>query len=279
MAVSPIIAEYRKPASSSYSGYHWIANTYSKTRTDRYGDSNQLQYFEDNGIGYYSAHLKSLSGAPYEHNAQQVYNLMTGFGWTPNAVCGLMGNVQSESRFNPGAWEGYKNHNAGYLNFGIGIVQWSNPNYKLTDTLYEKGGESLLTQMYSLYTQCLMLSWMSTGAVASGWRTTSKYPLSFGEFSRSTLNPGYLGEVFAYNYERSRSITGGNGPAAQKEALAQRNARSIAWWIKYNPTTPPDPESPDVPDVPAEPDPIIPPEKTVPIWLLLASRKRRYFKL
>ena len=287
--VNSTICDYTRPASSSYpKAYNWIANTYTTNRTNANGDSNNIMLFNDSGIEYYSAHKQRLSrsASAYEHNARVIFDMMTGLGWTPNAACALLGNVQEETAMNPGAWEGYKNRPKGYVNFGIGIVQWSNPNYKYTNELYNIGGADLLNRMYSLPVQCQFLEWMASGVVEDDWKEFSGYELSFYEFSRSTKHPGYLGEVFARNYERSAAISGQYGKEEQKKALAKRNANALAWWEKFvqydEPTPDPEPPTPDpeppTPDPEPEPEPKPDRHPLFPWFLYVMSKKRRVRK-
>ena len=55
-----------------------------------------------------------------EWNAAYIYNYFSKRGWSGQAICGLLGNIQDESQMNPGAWQGW--HNTG---IGYGLVQWS----------------------------------------------------------------------------------------------------------------------------------------------------------
>ena len=38
-------------------------------------------------------------------NAQWILNYFTDKGWTKNAICGMLGNMQTESTNNPGIWQ------------------------------------------------------------------------------------------------------------------------------------------------------------------------------
>jgi hypothetical protein len=55
-------------------------------------------------------------------NAQYILDFLLGQGWTKNAVCGLLGNLQTESSINFGIWEGL---NAGNTSGGFGLTQWT----------------------------------------------------------------------------------------------------------------------------------------------------------
>jgi uncharacterized protein YjdB len=55
-----------------------------------------------------------------ESNAQYIYNYLLNNGWTKNAICAFLGNVERESVLNPGAWEVLNNTTHGY-----GLIQWT----------------------------------------------------------------------------------------------------------------------------------------------------------
>jgi len=68
-------------------------------------------------------------------NAQYILNYLSDKGWTKNAVCGMLGNMQTESGINPGIWE---NLIEGNKNGGFGLVQWT-PANKYLDWAEENG--------------------------------------------------------------------------------------------------------------------------------------------
>jgi len=56
------------------------------------------------------------------------------------AICGLLGNIQAESWFNPGVWQRYDEkggHSIGGRG-GYGLVQWTNFNEKFLPWAKEK---------------------------------------------------------------------------------------------------------------------------------------------
>lgn len=44
-----------------------------------------------------------LSMAQMQINATYIYSALTTYGWTLNSICGMLGNMQSESSINPRA--------------------------------------------------------------------------------------------------------------------------------------------------------------------------------
>ena len=55
-------------------------------------------------------------------NAQYILNYLRAKEWTKNAVCGMLGNMQSESTISPGRWQ---DGDAGNMNLGVGLTQWT----------------------------------------------------------------------------------------------------------------------------------------------------------
>lgn len=149
-----------------------------------------------------------LSFAEMTDNANLIltYMMETG-GWTRNAVCGMLGNMQSESTINPGIWQ---NLNPNTSN-GFGLVQWTpatkylNWAYALGYTTYDEYGRLLPNLLRILYE-------LDNG---QQWGTTSQYPISFATFAHSTQSPEYLAQAFLYNYEKPANI---NQPARSTQA-------------------------------------------------------------
>lgn len=43
----------------------------------------------------------ALNMSQMQINATYIYSALTNYGWTLNAICGVLGNMQSESSINP----------------------------------------------------------------------------------------------------------------------------------------------------------------------------------
>ena len=63
----------------------------------------------------------TLSESQMKANAEYIYDYLIGQGFTKNAACAVLGNMQAESGINPGIWQ-YSNHD---LSGGYGLVQWT----------------------------------------------------------------------------------------------------------------------------------------------------------
>lgn len=109
-------------------------------------------------------------------------------GWTLNAICGMLGNIQTESTINPDLWESMLEGN---LKGGYGLVQWT-PATKYIEwagDTYKDGTRQCERIQYELENN---LQWIST----------SSYPMTFEEFTKSTDTPYNLAMAFIANYER-----------------------------------------------------------------------------
>ena len=69
-----------------------------------------------------------LTVAQMTGNAQYILNYLMARGWSKEAVCAMLGNMQSESTINPGIWQGL---DSSRVDLGYGLVQWT-PSTKYT---------------------------------------------------------------------------------------------------------------------------------------------------
>ena len=133
-----------------------------------------------------------------QNNAKCFYGYMSiKYGWSLNAICGILGNAQSESTINPNRWQGdYSGFNP-VSTEGFGLVQWT-PFTNITNWLKQKG----YWGKFETYGNAECDKIQEELENNEQWITTSAYPMSFKEFSTSTADPGYLAWVFLANYER-----------------------------------------------------------------------------
>ena len=161
-----------------------------------------------------------LSTAEMQNNAQIIYNRLK-YGWTKNAICALLANMQCESNINPGIWESLK---SGNLSGGFGLVQWT-PATKYRnwhdsyfgDTDYTNGDKQLSRIIYEVRNG---MQWASV---------YSEQGLTFQEFTQSTLDPYILAVEFLICYER---------PANQGSSVrALRGSIAQTWWNYFGGTS------------------------------------------
>lgn len=176
------------------------------------------------------------SESTMQNNAREVYNLFTAAGYTLNAISGILGNMEVESWLNPGQGEG---GGAGY-----GLCQWT-PKSHLTYWTSPRGYAD-----NDGYGQCL---WIRDNMLSDyGWFTTTRYPISWTNYQKTTMSPGEAAMCFFYNFERGTPLESRRRESAQK-------------WYDYFSGVGPGPT----------------PGGTLPVWLMaliLQNNNRRIFK-
>jgi hypothetical protein len=121
-------------------------------------------------------------------NAQYILDYLTSRGWTKNAVCGMLGNMQTESSINPGIWQGLQEGNT---SGGFGLVQWTPATKYFTwcdarGLAYSDMDSNLARILYEVDNNLQYYS-------PSG---------SFADFTKSTDTPYNLAMDFLAHYER-----------------------------------------------------------------------------
>ena len=114
-------------------------------------------------------------------NAQYILNYLRAKGWTKNAVCGMLGNMQSESTISPGRWQ---DGDAGNMNLGVGLTQWT----KATK-LYDWAAKNNLYPL-DMDTQLKRILFEVTTTDPNEIQYTPKspqYPLTFQQFTKLSL--------------------------------------------------------------------------------------------
>ena len=154
-----------------------------------------------------------LTNDEMKNNAKCFYGTMKIlYGWTLNACCGALGNIESESGINPNMWEGLNKNYHPVQTEGYGLVQWT-PYTNITNWIAAKGKTGQYQEYGDL--QCEKLS--EEVKDGSQWIPVASYPMSFEEFTKSTQSPEYLADVFLRNYERPANI---NQPIRGTQAKA-----------------------------------------------------------
>jgi len=146
-----------------------------------------------------------LTLAQMTENAQYVLDYLTAAGWTKNAICGVLGNLETESNINPQLWQGA----AGNTNLGYGLVQWT----PATNLISWCNANSLdYTQMDS---QLQRILWEVDNN--QQWIYSA---MTFAEFTQSTDTAYNLAMLFLSKYERPANP---NQPARGSQATAWFN--------------------------------------------------------
>lgn len=192
---------------TSESGWQSSAFWWRKTRQNdgNWGQSSAyvFQGFIYNPIDFEESGLPDdtpISGNRYltmsemQINARYIWNYLGSRGWSLEAVCGMLGNMQVESTINPAIWESLtQNENKGY-----GLVQWTPAtkflNWCSQNNLDPSVMDSALKRLEYELENGLQ------------YYATNDYPLTFKQFKTSTKDPNYLAMAFLYNYERAREL-------------------------------------------------------------------------
>lgn len=139
---------------------------------------------------------RPLTDDEMKNNAKCFYGTMNIlYGWTLNACCGVLGNMQSESTISPCRWQNDTPYGTPTESQGYGLVQWT-PYTKVLDWLRDNG---FLIQNFG-EGECARMNYEV--ATNTQWIATSAYPESFREFTQSKGNPYDLAIEFLANYER-----------------------------------------------------------------------------
>lgn len=150
---------------------------------------------------------RPLSRSEMEGNAEVIASVFLANGWSKNAIAAMLGNMESESGINPGAYESYDSTST--IN-GFGLVQWT-PNTKYKTWADENG----YNDYGDLFAQTIRIRYELENDLQ--WIATDAYPLSFKAFSTSTQTPEYLAQAFLYNYERPASLDQPNRSTQARE--------------------------------------------------------------
>lgn len=194
----------------------------------------------------YISENRYLSLDEMKINATYIYNYLKNYGFTSQAICGMLGNMQTESTINPGIYESLDSSSS---TNGLGLVQWT-PNTKLKNWIDEN---EFNNGYYDMDTQLERIIFEFANNIQ--YIPTSEYPMSATEFVTSTQTPEYLAQVFLKNYER---------PKDQNQPLRSTQARYWYDLLDGSPITPVDPSNPRK-------------KKKGYKFVLFANRKRRIY--
>jgi tail lysozyme len=142
-----------------------------------------------------------LSLSEMTENAEYILSYLSKEGYTKNAICGILGNMQSESTINPCIWEGLHSYDSTpYLTImrGYGLVQWT-PFNKYTKWARDRGWsyKSIMAQCERIiYEVEQNIQWINS---------LDPKNRSFKEFMMSTDSPNDLAMAFIKAYERPQN--------------------------------------------------------------------------
>ncbi|WP_204988009.1 phage tail tip lysozyme [Sporolactobacillus pectinivorans] len=123
-------------------------------------------------------------------NAKYIYSYFVNKGWTPQAVCGMIGNIQTESLLYADIWEGG-------VGPGYGLVQWT-PASKLISWCDAQG-----LDYKDIGSQCARIEYEMMNGIQ--FYPSYSYSMTSTQFITSTESAETLGLVFLANYERPKN--------------------------------------------------------------------------
>ena len=190
-------------------------------------------------------------------NAQYIWQYFSQRGWTLNAVAGMLGNIQQESKFSPCVWEGtIKGSNidangkhslntsalSGFKG-GYGLTQWTPYTKYITwcndgGTKGNANGTGGVLSYWEMDTQLkrieaeVAISTKSWVEGLSQWikKPNKGYDLTFNQFITSTESAEWLAGAFAFCYERPARST---GTEAEQAALKKERGEYAKFWYDY----------------------------------------------
>lgn len=178
-------------------------------------------YPSTGGSGVYAsvcAVASTLTTAQMNANAEYIYSFLRDQGFTKQAACGVLGNMQAESVINPGIWEVKDN-----TSYGYGLVQWT-PATKFLNRAVSQGTIAAATAaavdalannapktLMDAELECLIWGCTSGGEFFSPASSMqhSGYSMTFANYKASTLSASILAVVFHDHFERSADGTTG----------------------------------------------------------------------
>lgn len=192
------------------------------------GASGRVAVWHNKNWGAYSRNSDEA-----KDNAVMVYNALFPYGWTINAVAGLLGNIGLECGYNPWMWQGGDTHDSRVAStdttalndrdHGYGLLQFTpSANYCLSSiaqslTYFGPNYLDIAGNQNDGTAQCEFIHRTQAGAYSS----TSSYPETYEQYIASTQDAAYLAAAWLYNYQR---------PAQPLDTLARRQAEATYWY-------------------------------------------------
>lgn len=171
-----------------------------------------------------------LNQTEMQNNVILAWNYFRKLGWSLEAVSAMAGNWETESTINPGIWESLVPYGGGY-----GLVQWT-PYTKYADWAgagWENNGNK----------QCERINFeMENGLQWFGNPSAPivEPPITFREFSVSTLDVETLANYFLWYYEHPNvTIQPNRGVQARKwyetlSAVSTQTKKMPLWmYLRY----------------------------------------------
>lgn len=169
-------------------------------------------------------------------NAVRITKEFTDLGWTFNAVCGVLGNIEVESGYNAWRWQNDELvlsteteliHSSAH---GYGLFQFT-PSSKYIESVEAQWSEDFGPFFIDLIGTSAVseLDGVSQIEFVNGYADyipTQDYPMTYREFKDSMASPATLASVWLYNYER---------PGNPQGSIAIRQESANYWYNILSP--------------------------------------------
>lgn len=165
------------------------------------------------------------------HNATIIKNFLTARGWSINAICGVLGNIDVESGYNAWRWQrDLIQSTTSYTSFsmGYGLFQFSPAKKYIDGYGYSPEIQSWLINLTTHGANFSDRAGKNEDGQAqllfvdryADYISTSSYPESYQQFKISTQSADYLCRAWFYNYERS----------SETQTIPDRESASMYWY-------------------------------------------------
>lgn len=164
------------------------------------------------------------------NNAYCIAMYLLAQGWQLEAICGMLGNIQSEGMTQPGYWQ---SDNVGDMSTGFGLVQWTPASKYILWGLDEwSASDPWAPYYYSGWYECYRIACEARFGLSGQWIPTQAYNITFKNFAQGAGLIGademarveYAASAWLYNYERPADPTGSE---------LQRRTRAREWFQRF----------------------------------------------
>lgn len=190
-----------------------------------------------------------------KENAIEIYNLLYSRGWTLPAICGVLGNINSESGFNPWRWQSDEILNSydditTQHGHAYGLVQFDPASKYINNARNYSGyGPNFRNKTGSKFDGRAQMLYVDEHA---DYYPTQTYNITYAQYKAITLaehNLEWITHAWFSNYERGTWDSG-------RVTVAQ-------YMYEYLSGVTPGPS----------PTPVTAPK--IPIWMMIKARRRR----
>ena len=143
-------------------------------------------------------------------NCYQIYSILSSYGWTLNAISGVLGNIEAESLYNPWRWQDdivlsvtnpiAWDTSATDTHHAYGLCQWDGPaKYIANAQGYSGYGPNFSDQQGSNGDGAAQMAYLNDHA---DYYPTTTYPETYAEYKVNTNSAAWNARAWFANFER-----------------------------------------------------------------------------